>query len=89
MTVIMLKINETPFSTGLLCRRILLCDFAWILVTVQFSDRVDSLSVASYVKRSPGGGGGGGKVLPPKKWVGMCGPLPKTLTLFMSSLQAN
>ena len=34
----------------------------------------------------PGGGGGG--VLP-KKWVGVCGPLPKTLTLFMSSLQAN
>ena len=25
----------------------------------------------------------------PKKWVGVCGPLPKTLTLFMSSLQAN
>ena len=24
-----------------------------------------------------------------KKWVGVCGPLPKTLTLFMSSLQAN
>ena len=24
-----------------------------------------------------------------KKWVGVCGPLPKTFTLFMSSLQAN
>ena len=24
-----------------------------------------------------------------KKWVGVCGPLPKTLTLFMSSLQAK
>ena len=22
-------------------------------------------------------------------WVGVCGPLPKTLTLFMTSLQAN
>ena len=29
-----------------------------------------------------------GEVLP-KKWVGVCGPLPKTLNLFMSSLQAN
>ena len=25
----------------------------------------------------------------PKKWVGVCGPLPTTLTLFMTSLQAN
>ena len=32
----------------------------------------------------PGGGG-----YSQKKWVGVCGPLPKTLTLFMSSLQAN
>ena len=24
-----------------------------------------------------------------KKWVGVCGLLPKTLTLFMTSLQAN
>ena len=31
--------------------------------------------------------GGGG--YSQKKWVGVCGPLPKTLTLFMSSLQAN
>ena len=31
--------------------------------------------------------GGGG--YSQKKWVGGCGPLPKTFTLFMSSLQAN
>ena len=40
----------------------------------------------------PGGlphlrGGGGG--YSQKKWVGVCGLLPKTLTLFMSSLRAN
>ena len=37
-----------------------------------------------FLRSSPGGGG-----YSPKKWVGVCGPLPKTLTLFMSSLQAN
>ena len=35
------------------------------------------------------GGGGGGGGYSQKKWVGVCGPLPKTLTLFMSRLQAN
>ena len=30
----------------------------------------------------PGGGGGESQ----KKWVGVCGPLPKTLTLFMTKI---
>ena len=31
----------------------------------------------------PGGGGGGGSE---KNWVGVCGPFPKTLTLFMTKI---
>ena len=45
----------------------------------------NSASVSNSVSvPNPGGGG-----YSQKKWVGVCGPLPKTLTLFMSSLQAN
>ena len=38
--------------------------------------------------RSPGGGGGGwrGEGYSLKKWAGVCGPLPKTLTLFMTKI---
>ena len=32
---------------------------------------------------TPGGGGGGGEGYSQKNWVGLYGPLPKTLTLFM------
>ena len=32
----------------------------------------------------PGGGGGEGVLK--KNWVGVCGPLPKTLTLFMTKI---
>ena len=32
-----------------------------------------------------GGGGGGGGGWEKKNWVGFCGPLPKTLTLFMTT----
>ena len=32
----------------------------------------------------PGGGGGGGGEYSQKNRVGMCGPLPKTFTLFMT-----
>ena len=31
-----------------------------------------------------GGGGGGG--YSQKKWIGVCGPLPKNLTLFMTKI---
>ena len=33
--------------------------------------------------KQPGGGGGG---YSKKNWVGVCGPLPKTLTLFMTKI---
>ena len=36
-------------------------------------------------QRNPPPGGGYSQ----KNWVGVCGPLPKTLTRFMTSLQAN
>ena len=35
-----------------------------------------------HVKLEPGGGGGYSQ----KNWIGMCGPLPKTPTLFMSKI---
>ena len=38
-----------------------------------------------FMRFRPGGGGG----YSPKKHLGVCSPRPKTLTLFMSSLQAN
>ena len=36
------------------------------------------------IKLVPGGGGGGG--YSQKNWVGVCGPLPKTFTLFMTKI---
>ena len=41
---------------------------------------VKSLSYISIITR--GGGGGHSQ----KNWVGVCGPLPKTLTLFMTKI---
>ena len=38
----------------------------------------------SVVIRHGGGGGGGGCT--PRKLGGVCGPLPKTLTLFMTKI---
>ena len=54
---------------------------------VPFSTSIilDAYSFASFRLRGIPGGGGYSQ----NKWVGVCGPLPKTLTLFMSSLQAN
>ena len=38
----------------------------------------------SLVHYLPAGGGGGNSQ---KNWVGVCGPLPKTLTLFMTNIR--
>ena len=35
---------------------------------------------------TPGVGGGGGGGYSQNSWVGVCGPLPKTLTLFMTKV---
>ena len=46
-------------------------------------------SVGKKLHLSRGGyypGGGGGGYSKKKNWVGVCGPLPKTLTLFMTKI---
>ena len=42
--------------------------------------------ICMYVVVGGGGGGGGGawRGYSQKSWVGVCGPFPKTLTLFMT-----
>ena len=44
---------------------------------------IEGLTRSSKAKFTPGGGGGGNSQ---KNWVGVCGLLPKTLTLFMTKI---
>ena len=57
---------------------ILLMKTVWKRRNVIFDVQRDN-EIKIMARKTPGG-------TPPKKWIGVCGPLPKTLTLFMTKI---
>ena len=54
--------------------------FLWCFILLQ---KLPPHSMLLVLSIQPGGGGGG---YSQKNWIGVCGPLPKSLTLFMTKI---